>query len=114
MVPLSPHDSYRGQYAPKSSDSEPPLSIGSCVLLFPVLPCQIVNADVALGDVLKLSAPFDFAPESFRVLGVSPTRDGWMIVKGYVIFGQHHSPPIGKPEIRVIHKRHIVAIEKDH
>lgn len=114
MIPLSPLDLYRGQYAPWSPDSEPPLYIGSCVLLFPVLPCHTVNTAVALGDVLTLTSPTDPERQDFRVLGIIVKPGGWLIVKGHIIYPMGHRPMIGKPEVRVIHRRHIIGIAKDH
>lgn len=114
MIPLSPHDLSRGQYALRLSDSEDPLYIGSCVLPFPVLPCHTVNTAVAFGDVLTLASPTDPERQDFRVLGIIVKPGGWLIVKGHIIYPAGHRPMIGKPEIRVIHRRHIVGIVKDH
>ena len=64
---------------------------------------------ISLGDRVTL-LELDGAAASFRVLDVYPLAHGWMMLRGYVINAPDVRPPIGPPEVRVLHARRVLDV----
>jgi hypothetical protein len=67
---------------------------------------------ISLGDRASV-LDLDDVAVSFRVLDVYPLAGGWMMLRGYVIHAPDVHPPIGPPEVRVLHERHVRNVVHD-